>query len=324
MGSTTVFPRMDPTRPADVHPPDILDAIETFQADQSFGSPALWNTVSRYCEKHGLTVPTIKRVLTAGAPVPPDTLRRVKQIIAEDGDAYTPYGATEALPVACNSATTVLEETAERTNRGGGTCIGKPFAGIEWKLIQISDDPLTQIEQTKAVAGGEIGELMVQGPVVTDQYVTQTDANAYHKVQDGERFWHRMGDVGYFDEQGRFWFCGRKSHRVQTAGGTHFTIPCEAIVNTHADIYRSALVGVGPAGQQQPVMIVEPLPDRFPANDAAQQQLLDQIHELCQAHETTAFLSRECLLIHEKLPTDIRHNSKIFREQLRGWAETRI
>ena len=80
---------------------------------------------------------------------------------------------------------------------------------------------------------------------MTREYVTRTEANALAKIADGPRVWHRMGDVGYLDEQGRFWFCGRMAHRVQTAAGPMFTIPCEAIFNQHPAIYRSALVGVG-------------------------------------------------------------------------------
>ena len=256
MGTTTVFPEMDPTRPAEVYPPNIIDAVSQFSADQSFRSPALWNTVSNYCKKNSVTLPTVKRILSAGAPVPANVLARVKQVIAPDGDAFTPYGATEALPVACNSATVVLEETAQRTNVGAGTCVGNRFSGIQWRVIEISDDPIATIEEASEVAVGDVGELIVQGPVVTDQYFTRTDANAFHKIVEGDRFWHRMGDVGYLDDQDRFWFCGRKSHRLLTGKGTMFTIPCEAIINTHEKIYRSALVGVGELGDQSPVCLL--------------------------------------------------------------------
>ena len=57
MGTTTVFPQMDATRPADVYPPNIIDAVNQFDADQSFGSPALWNTVSTWCESNQVKLP---------------------------------------------------------------------------------------------------------------------------------------------------------------------------------------------------------------------------------------------------------------------------
>lgn len=322
MGTTTVFPEMDPTRPAQVYPPNIIDAVNQFKADQSFGSPALWNTVSNYCEKHGIELSTLMRILTAGAPVPPAVLARIRKIISPAGDAFTPYGATESLPVACNSATVVLNETAALTNLGAGTCVGQRFPRLDWKVIEINDAPIANIDATNELPRGKIGELIVRGPVVTDQYVTRTEANAEHKIIDGETFWHRMGDVGYLDNQDRFWFCGRKGHRVQTEAGVMFTVPCEAIINTHDSVYRSALVGVGEPGHQIPVLIVEPNPEARPASDTAQQQLLDEIKSLASQHGNTEAIKH--FLIHDALPVDIRHNSKIFREQLRGWAAVRI
>ncbi len=322
MGTTTVFPAMDATRPASIYPPNLIDAVNQFTANQSFGSPALWNTVSTWCRQHNVTLPGIKRVLTAGAPVPPSVLQQVKSIIAPDGDVFTPYGATEALPVACNSATTVLQETAEKTNQGAGTCVGNRFPDINWRVIEISDQPLTSIEQTRPVAPGEIGELMVQGAVVTQAYVTRVEANADHKVQDGDQFWHRMGDVGYLDDQERFWFCGRKSHRVITPTNTLFTVPCEAIVNTHPKIYRSALVGAGSPGDQTPIIIAEPLAEHWPQTESEKANLIAEIQQLLQSNSTTNSIQH--VLLHQSLPVDNRHNSKIFREQLQPWAEQQL
>ena len=323
MGTATVFPRMDATRPAEVDPLDIKDAIDRFAATQSFGSPALWNTVSRYAEEHGLTFPTIKTILSAGAPVPPHVLRRIKTIIAPDGEAYTPYGATESLPIACNSGAEVLGETAAKTDAGAGTCVGKKFPDIEWKLIRISDEPIGKLANAEEVPTGEIGELVVSGPVVTDQYVTRTDANAEHKMRDElGNVWHRMGDVGYLDELGRFWFCGRKSHRVITPQGTLFTIPIEGIVNCHPKIYRSALVGIGQRGDQRPVIVAEPWPEHWPNDNAGQQELASEILEICSANPKTKPVSK--VLLKQNLPVDIRHNSKIFREQLVEYAQHRV
>ena len=318
LGVTTVFPEMDATRPAEVSPPIIVDAAEQFGATQSFGSPALWNTVATFCEKEKVKLPTIKQVFTAGAPVPPHVLARVKKSIAPDGEIHTPYGATEALPVATNSATVVLGETAAKTNVGSGTCVGHHFEKMNWKVIEINDDPITDIADAKELSQGEIGELIVRGPVVTTEYVTQTEANALHKVTDGDSFWHRMGDVGYLDEQNRFWFCGRKSHRVQTAGGTMYTVRCEAIVNTHPAIYRSALVGIGNEGNKTPVIVAEPWPQHWPANQQRRDRLAKELLGLCAQHELTS--SIKSVLIRKALPVDIRHNSKIFREQLAPWA----
>ncbi len=352
MGVSTIIPDMDPTRPAEVDPENVLEAVRDWDITQSFGSPALWNTVSTYCEAHQKKLPTIRRVLSAGAPVPPHVLERVKKIIHPDGDIFTPYGATEALPVASISATEVLQETAPLTNKGRGVCVGAKFPGIEWKVISIDDAPIASIDGVRELPAGEIGELMVKGAVVTTKYVIRPDAcvangatsehnrpatpesprlavnaNKLHKVADGGEFWHRMGDVGYLepatDERPeRFWLCGRKTHRLLTESGPMFTIPCEAIMNTHEKTYRSALVGLGPPGSHTPVLIAEPLGEYFPAEDSKVNAYVDELKELAAQHKLTRPI--EHFLIHRSLPVDIRHNSKIFREQLVGWAAKRI
>ncbi len=322
MGTTTVFPEMDATRPADVDPLNIKDAIEQFGADQSFGSPALWNTVSLYCEKHHLRFPGMKRILSAGAPVPPHVLARIKSIISPEGEAYTPYGATESLPVACISATEVLEQTAMMAGHGKGTCVGRKFPDMNWRVIGISDAPIFDIADATELATGEIGELIVRGDVVTDQYVTRFEANALHKIKDGDGFWHRMGDVGYIDQANRFWFCGRKNHRVQTAEGTLYSVACEGIFNSHPAVFRSALVGVGKAGNKTPVIVFQPWADKFPNRQRDQVLLIEELRSLAGRNKMTNRI--KIFLIRKNLPVDIRHNSKIYREQLADWAAKKI
>ena len=143
----------------------------------------------------------------------------MRRLLPDDCDIHTPYGATEALPVASIAASEVLAETAAKSMTGAGTCVGRHFPGIEWKVIRITDEPIATIGEAEELPTGEIGELIVRGPVVTTEYVTRTDCNPLHKIVDPSGFWHRLGDVGYLDGE-RFWFCGRKSHRVITASGT--------------------------------------------------------------------------------------------------------
>ncbi len=324
MGVTTVIPDMDFTRPAEAEPRNIIEAAHDWQVTQAFGSPALLNTVGRHCESQGVQIPTLRRVLSAGAPVPPHVLRRMRAAIAPDGEIHTPYGATEALPVATISATEILEETSGRSETGAGTCVGQRFPGIRWKVIRIRDDAIERLEQVDELPAGEIGELIVSGPVVTREYVTRREANPLHKIAGNSNaaVWHRMGDVGYLDERDRFWFCGRKAHRVQTTTGTLFTIRCEAIANGHSHVYRSALVGVGTAPQQTPVIIVEAWPEHRPETDAECQALIRDVRQRLADNEMTQGI--EHVLLHPGLPVDIRHNAKIFREQLAVWATDQL
>ncbi len=322
LGVTAVIPDMDPSRPAKVDPRNIVEAVHDWQATQAFGSPAVWNVVGSYCQEHNIRLPTLRRVLSAGAPVPPRVLERMKSVIADDGDIHTPYGATEALPVASIAASDVLSETRQVWARGGGTCVGRHFSGIEWKVIEIVDGPISRMSEVAELPTGQIGELIVSGNVVTRQYVTRKEANALAKIVDGSRVWHRMGDVGYLDDHDRFWFCGRMAHRVRTAAGDMFTIPCEAIFNQHPHVYRSALVGIGPADRQQPVIIVEPWPGRMPRSRVERDEFVGELSELARGNPLTADIHD--FLFHASMPVDIRHNSKIFREKLAEWAAARL
>ena len=322
MGVATIFPDMDFTKPATVNPEHIIIPVQDWEVTQSFGSPALWETVGRYCSENQVRIPSLKRILSAGAPVPPRVLKRMRQAMAKDGDMHTPYGATESLPVATISATEVLGETAEKTTTGQGTCVGSKFPGIQWSVIQISDSPISDLEKTTKVPVGEIGELIVKGPVVTSHYVTHEEETKLHKIRDGEEFWHRMGDVGYFDSSGRFWFCGRKGHRVQLPNQTLFTIPTEAIINQHPRVYRSAVVPVTCRGATEAAVVIECWPEYKTTSRADEQQLLDEIKSLAAKNPLTSSISH--FLQRNALPVDIRHNAKIFREKISVWAQEKL
>lgn len=322
LGLTTVIPDMDASRPARVDPANIVEAIRDWNVTQSFASPAVWNKVGRYCREQGVRLPTLRRVFSAGAPVPASVLADMKACIADGGEAHTPYGATEALPVATIEAAEVLGETAARTRAGGGVCVGRPFPGIRWKVIGIVDGPLASLADIRELPGGEIGELIVSGPVVTREYVARPQSNAWGKIADGAEVWHRMGDVGYLDQGGRFWFCGRLSQRVLPAAGPMYTIPCEAIFNCHPDVSRTALVGVGPPGKARPVMVVEPRAGKWPAARGARERFLSELRALGKSNPLTEPI--EDFLLHRSFPVDVRHNAKIFREKLAVWAANRL
>lgn len=317
LGATAVIPEMNPAHPAKVKPELFVKSIIERQVTYSFGSPAIWNVVSRYCLDQGIVLDSLRLVLMAGAPVPGELIKRVRRIISKDGEIHTPYGATESLPVTSISGTEVMAETWPLSRIGKGTCVGKPLPGIDLRIIQMSDGLFNDWSEVTELPRGEIGEIVVRGGVVTTAYFNNETENRLAKIRDNCTFWHRIGDLGYLDENNRLWFCGRKAHRVETAGGVMFTIPCEAIFNEHPVVYRSALVGVkGRDGKDVPVMIVEP------KGHFEQQQLIDDLKKLARANDLTN--SIEHFLVNDEFPVDIRHNAKIFREKLAIWAATQL
>jgi len=319
MGMTSILPEMDPTRPAHVDPRKIVSPILKFGVTSSFGSPALWNTVTRYCTQKNVVLPSLKRVLIAGAPVHRELLERFDLILEGGGEVHTPYGATEALPVTSFGRKEIL---AQGQNKILGTCVGKPIPGLKVRLIKITDDPIPSWSKEIELPMGEIGEIVVQGPWVTRQYFNREGATRLAKIQKGHEFWHRMGDVGWLDEGGRLWFCGRKTHRVVTGSGTLFTIPTEMVFNPHPEVKRSALVGTGPRHNQQAVIVIEPENPRRANNPKLQKPLVEELLQMAAANEKTRQI--QTVLFHPGFPVDIRHNAKIGREKLARWAASRV
>ena len=319
LGMTAVIPDMDPTRPAEVDPTKIIEAILDQGVTNMFASPALLKRVGGFAAAHQVRFPSLRRVVSAGAPVPPAEIEQFIGILTDSPRIHTPYGATEAMPVLSIDSEEILTETRPLTEQGFGICVGRPLEGITVEIIRIEDEPINRWSERLVVGDGEIGEITVRGDLVTAAYHERHVETALTKIADEDGFWHRMGDLGWRDKKGRIWFCGRKSHRVVTAEETLFTIPCEAIFNAHPGVSRSALVGVGPVGEQQPVICIELSPEgrRMPRK-GLRAELLD----LAATHAHTHLI--QTVLFHRKFPVDIRHNSKIFREKLAVWAAGRL
>ena len=319
LGVTAVVPDMDPTRPARANPQRMVETILDQGVTHMFASPALLERLGDYGRAGGIQLPSLRRVISAGAPVPACTLERFAPLLCAGADIHTPYGATEAVPITSIRAGEILSETRTLTDKGYGICVGRPINDIPVRIIAVSDEPIHRWSEDLLVPQGEIGEIVVKGALVSRSYFENHAADALAKIPDGKGFWHRMGDLGWMDKKGRIWFCGRKSHRVVTAAETLYTIPCESIFNTHPLVARSALVGIGPKDRQVPAICVELKKTKGRLHrKTVQVELLD----LAARHDLTRDI--KIVLFHNAFPVDIRHNAKIFRERLAAWASRRV
>ncbi|TKS53297.1 peptide synthase [Luteimonas yindakuii] len=319
LGLTSIIPDMDPTRPASADPLKLHRAIERFGVDQLFGSPALMRVLA----EHGRPLPTLRRVTSAGAPVPGNVVARMRELLPDDANFWTPYGATECLPVAVIEGRELIA-LRTRTEAGAGTCVGRAVAPNEVRIIRTRDDAIADWAQAEMLPAGEVGEITVAGPTVTDTYWNRDAQTRLAKIAetlaDGTtRIVHRMGDLGWVDEDGRLWFCGRKSHRVETADGPLYTEQVEPVFNIHPQVARTALVGVGGPGAQLPVVCVEL---RGSADAAARNRIAAELRAIGQRQPHTARIG--LFLFHPGFPVDIRHNAKIGREKLAAWATQRL
>lgn len=330
LGMTTVVPEINPSRPASLDPAAIVRAIRQENVTNSFGSPTLWRIIAEHAAARSITLPSLRRVLCAGAPVPP-ALWELARILLPNGQLHSPYGATEALPVSTISGEEVLGGTACLTREGAGTCVGRPTRGsnqepLRVKILRITDGPIASMETARECGAGEIGEIVVNGPPVTQTYDALPVSNTLAKIpetsgnSEKRPRWHRMGDCGYLDENGRLWFCGRRVERVVTQHGTLFTEQVEPIFNQHPAIRRSALVGVGPRDQQQPIVVVELKPGTKRSASFEADLLAWALKQAARVD-----LSRiRAILIHPRFPVDVRHNAKIHRLTLARWASKRL
>jgi acyl-CoA synthetase (AMP-forming)/AMP-acid ligase II len=317
LGLTSILPKMDFARPATASPEEIAAAIADQQPDIAFASPIVWQNVSRYAVERGVTFPSVRTLITVGAAIPAYLHLRMRKILPPGGQVWTPYGATEGLPISKIGTDEILGETWARTARGAGTCVGRLAPGAWAAVIPITEDPIPEWSDELALPPGKLGEIVVGGDQVSREYKDAEDANRKSKIRRGAETLHRMGDLGYLDEQGRLWFCGRKAHRLELADGTVLAADAvEGVFNEHDDVFRTALIGLGPRGRQIPVLCVELEPGKSwgPAVEEA-------LRALAAGTEVEGRIAR--FLPHPGFPTDARHNSKIRREDLVPWAEAR-
>jgi acyl-CoA synthetase (AMP-forming)/AMP-acid ligase II len=315
-GLTVILPRMDFSRPASANPHRIAEAVTAHRAEYAFASPIVWLNLVRHGERTRVRLPTLRHAIAAGAPVPARLHTRLTAMLHPEGRLHTPYGATEAMPLTTTD-TEALAETWAASRNGYGTCVGHPLPGIQLQVIRVTDDPIATWSEDLPVSSGTIGEIVVAGDVVSPAYPERPEETARAKIHCGNQVLHRTGDLGRMDAEGLVWFCGRKSHRIETEGGMLATVALENIYNEHPAVFRTALVGVGPARAQTPVACVE-----LESGVRFSRRLEADLVGLADGTPFRGVVTR--FLPHRGLPVDARHNSKIRREELVGWASSRL
>ncbi len=316
LGMTSVFPELDPSRPGACEPSKITGAIESSGATFGFGSPAIWRRVLPWARERGVRFSSLRRIAIAGAPVPPALVLGLRQLLAEGGEVHTPYGATEALPVTDLTGNELARGLRERVEAGEGSCVGRALAGIELALIRITDEALGRWSDDLRVGPLEPGEICVRGPIVTREYLFDEPATRAAKIPEAAGAWHRMGDIGRLDVDGRLWFLGRKSHRLETERGLLFPVPLENAFDICPGIARTALVGVGARGRERAHLVVQP--ERGTRTRELLPRLRSRARGLAGGERVEGFLFRS------GFPLDVRHNAKIRREELKSWAQRRV
>ncbi|MCU7997239.1 olefin beta-lactone synthetase [Shewanella sp. SM95] len=329
LGMASIVPEMDASKPITANPEFLFAAIEKYQCSNIFVNPALLERLGRAGEQKQHKLPSVQRVISAGAPATIASIARFSKMLSQGVPILNSYGATESLPISM-IASDALFATTDITDNGGGICVGRAIDGVTIRIIAISEEVIPEWDDALVLNNGEIGEIVVQGPMVSQSYYLN---NSQHESQGkrataAAKIWdsatntvrHRMGDLGYLDDQGLLWMCGRKAHRVDATGlfvKRYYSIPCERIFNTHPNVKRSALVGVKVANEIEPLICIE-LDQSLVCNKS--QQLYQDLIAIAEQFTQTQGIRR--FLIHPDFPVDVRHNAKIFREKLAVWAQS--
>ena len=314
LGVTAVVPDISFPVPGQTDPQKTISAIRRFNVTNMFASPIVLEILAeeaRHSNDRKLT--SLKRVITAGAPATIRLQEKFRQLLDDHTDLFGIYGATETLPIA-KVESRELFSLKERTVQGAGVYLGKPIEGVTVRIIPITDEPIEEWRDSLEVEANVVGEITVQSRATTRSYLHREEADRLSKIKFGDEIIHRMGDVGYFDEEGRLWFCGRKSHRVVTKDDVMFTEQVENIFNTHPHVKRTALVEVN----REPMLWVE-MESRTRTN---KDKIMGELRDMAKGHRQASQI--ETFLFMKRFPTDARHNSKIVREELKALAEKRL
>lgn len=323
-GRTCIIPNMDFSKPGLTDPSKIQQAIEDHAPTFCFASPALWNHLTKHTLSTNSSWESLKTIVSGGAPVPYSVLQRLRTL-SPNSIIYTPYGSTEALPITSITYQEINAETQKLSEKGHGTCVGKPIPGIRIKIIKDSQQAIPFWDERMVLKPFEIGEVVVNGPVVTEKYFDKPEmthqAKIYEINADGKTLpngiWHRMGDLGYLDHKGRLWFCGRKTHKAVQNESVYYSVKVEGIFNAVEEVWRTALVNVQIDGKPRLALAVE----LEPGNKVAFKEIEHQLLSLAKQHSVPITI----FLHHKKpFPVDRRHNSKIERNQLAHWAQTKV
>ncbi|MBO3084302.1 alpha/beta fold hydrolase [Cellulomonas fengjieae] len=304
LGAASASPDMDVTSPGTLTAQALADAVQAVDAAVVFASPAALRSVVRISDgSQRSALAGVRLFLSAGAPVGLALLEAAADVMPA-AEAHTPYGMTEALVV-----TDVSLEERRAAGPGDGVCVGRPVPGVDVAVSALDGEGRATGVPDRSP--GVTGEVLVGAAHVKERYdglwLTQ-------QASARDEGWHRTGDVGHLDGEGRLWIEGRLAHVLVTPDGVRTPVGLEQRAQDVDGVVSAAVVGVGPRGTQQVVVVVQP--EVFSHGPlVADPALAGAVRAALDGTEVAA------VLVVEQLPTDVRHSSKVDRTRVAAWAE---
>lgn len=287
-GMTSVIPDMDFRHPARIDATRIASQIRTNNVTLLTASPPFIDRLSELSDP-----PHLRRIWTGGAPVSNTQIEHWQKAFPQSSIELI-YGSTEAEPVAHISSLERLE-----THEQDGFCCGIPTRLLQTRIIRICKHAISaEMLDELTCPIGEIGELIVAGSHVCRDYFNNPDAVRENKIMMPDKTcWHRMGDTGYFDNQGRFFLTGR----------VHSTI-CRHGQILHAQLVEAEVLRCLPEAQR-----VAALEDHGDLLIVIQGPPIPDAHQRIDADRILFTL--------KPLPVDPRHNAKIDYARLKSYIQ---
>ena len=310
LGAGVVYYPTPSGRPLDLDPEQICKAVNDLQIESSFGSPTLWAKIAGFMQVHAIEINSLKKIFIAGTSVAKSLITTLNNVIPS-AQIFTPYGATEALPVTLASQSEITSLSFRAANGMEGIAVGKPLNQVEARVIRIVHGNINSEEQIQDLPAGEIGEIIVKGNNISTTYLNNQNADEANKIKTASgEVWHRIGDACYRDQENNIYYCGRVAHSVENCTKTLFSEPVELIFNRLDKVKRSALIRYN----GKAAIAIEPEPKFFPANEQDYNIFLEELKEL--ASQTLYTKDLQDFFFFKLFPVDARHNAKIFRDQL--------
>jgi olefin beta-lactone synthetase len=293
-GVTSVLPDADLRRPGAIHASPVLAQIDRHAIETIGASPALVARLVAECARQGRRLTGVRHVFMGGAPVFPRDLRHARDAFP-NAEITAVYGSTEAEPMAEVALSAVAPGDFLGMERGDGLLAGLPVSSVALRILRDQwGQPIPALSDAEfrafCLPPGEVGEIVVSGAHVLRGYLHGAgDAETKFDV-DATR-WHRTGDLGRIDPQGRLWLLGRASAKIEDDCGVLYPFAVECAAQQIPGVHRAAVLRLG----QRRVLAVEialpARPDRI--LDALADAHLDEVRVL------------------RAIPMDKRHNAKV-------------
>ena len=312
-GATTIVPLVSYGRANKVDPALLVRQIQDCNVTTASGSPFYWFRIIEYCKEKNIKLDNIRLIFIGGGPVSLKLIYSFPDVFP-NAKAFIVYGSTEVFPLSWIDMQEIRECTGDLTRNGRGICVGRPHPGLSVKIIKPIDGPVKLGKdgwKNLEIQQGSIGEIIVSGPHVATQYYGDNgEIFLYNKIVDNEKkIWHRMGDIGYLDEDGRIWLAGRKNNIYSLENKMFYPLMIECMIDTLPEISKSALVKFSHHNKNeiQALLVVEPANKKILKDRKSRVYLRNKIISICRSKN----FHIDAVVFMKKIPLDPRHNTKV-------------